>query len=76
MDLTPKDYQQMNKLSSPKTKSYITIPSAFVVGGAICTLGQFFINIYSSLGLAQDIASSAASCTLVFLSALRTGLNV
>lgn len=76
MDLTPKDYQQMNKLSSPKTKSYITIPSAFVVGGAICTLGQFFINIYSSLGLAQDIASSAASCTLVFLSALLTGLNV
>jgi stage V sporulation protein AC len=46
------------------------------VGGAICTLGQVFINWYTSLGLEKTDASGAASQTLVVLAAVLTGLSI
>lgn len=49
---------------------------AFVVGGLICVLGQVFINLYRQAGLAETEAATGASITLVFLSALLTGLGV
>ena len=76
MAFTPKDYNEMSKQASPPTKSYRTIPTAFLVGGLICTLGQAFTNLYLSLGLEQDAASAATSVTLVFLSILLTGLRI
>lgn len=76
MQLTAKEYEKLNKKASKNTKSYITIPKAFVIGGLICMLGQGFIDLYKSLGLAELVASTLASVTLVFLAALLTGLNV
>ena len=76
MSITNKDYEQMNKKASPPSKSYINIPMAFLVGGLICTIGQFLLQTYSSLGMPKDIAAAATSVTLVFLSSLLTGLNV
>jgi stage V sporulation protein AC len=49
---------------------------AFLVGGLICTLGQLAINGYTALGLEKKDASTAASMTLVVLSALLTGLSL
>ena len=49
---------------------------AFAVGGAICALGQFIMNGYQSIGLDQTDAGTATSITLIFLSALTTGLNL
>ena len=46
------------------------------MGGAICCLGQVFLNWYSSLGLDKDMAGTAASMSLVALSALFTGLSL
>ena len=40
MKLTPQTYQKMAEQASPPTKSWITIPSAFLIGGGICTLGD------------------------------------
>ena len=48
---------------------------AFLVGGAICTLGQAIINLYTALGLTQQDAATATSITMVFLGALLTGLG-
>ena len=50
--------------------------NAFWIGGVICTLGQFLVNRYSALGLEKDLAGTAASMTLVALSALMTGLSL
>jgi stage V sporulation protein AC len=49
---------------------------AFVVGGLICVLGQLLLGGYQSLGLGDKEAGLAVSISLVFLSALATGLNV
>ena len=49
---------------------------AFLVGGAICTLGQLIMDIYLALGLDKEDAGTAMSMTLVALSALFTGLSL
>ncbi len=74
--LTEQEYEQLNKKASPNTKSYITIPSAFLIGGFICLIGQALTNFYISLGVVKDEASALTSISLIFLSALLTGLNV
>jgi stage V sporulation protein AC len=74
--MTNRDYDQFVKKASPNSKSYLNIPKAFVVGGAICTLGQLLLNLYQYLGAPEDLAPTAVSVSLVFLSALHTGLNV
>ena len=50
--------------------------NAFWIGGLICTVGQFFLNWYGKIGLEKDLAGTAASMTLVALSALLTGLSL
>ena len=49
---------------------------AFLVGGLICTGGQALRRAYLSLGLDEDVAGGAVSVTLIFLSALFTGLGL
>jgi len=55
---------------------YKTLPMAFLVGGSICTIGEAFLNIYSMMGLSQEDAGALTSMTLIFLSALFTGLKL
>lgn len=76
MPVSQKEYCEMVKKASPNSKSCIDIPCAFVIGGLICVIGQALTDFYSYLGF--DDRTSAAWCTvtLVFLSALLTGLGV
>lgn len=53
-----------------------TIPMAFLIGGGICTLGEALLNMYTALGFSQDGAGALTSITLIFLSALFTGLKL
>lgn len=73
--MTAKDFNAAAKKASPNSKSWKTIPMAFCIGGLICVLGQGIINIARTFGLDPDSASACASISLVFLSALLTGLN-
>lgn len=76
MAITPNDYNEMTKKASPNSKSYKSIPLAFLFGGIICSIGQFLTNLYQSMGLELETASTCASVSLIFLAALLTGLNV
>lgn len=76
MKLSNKEYDKLVKAASPKTKSLKTIPCAFLIGGAICTLGEGLLNLYAYLGLSEKNAGIVTSITLVFLSALLTGLRL
>ena len=66
----------MTKQASPGTKSYKTIPMAFLIGGLICVIGQALTNWYKSMGMDTDTASAVTSVTLVFTAALLTGLDL
>ena len=74
--MTEKQYGKLVQELSPPSPIGKDCLWAFLVGGLICTLGQFFINWYTSLGLEKQDASTAASMTLVALSALTTGLSL
>lgn len=76
MEMSPQEYQQYVKQRSPKSPIFKNTAIAFLAGGAICTLGQLIQNGYVSLGMARVDAGTATSVTLVFLSALFTGLNL
>lgn len=71
-----KKYNQYVEQVTPKHNPWINIAWAFVVGGALCTLGQVLLNLYQSLGASKEDAALYETITLVFLSALFTGLNL
>lgn len=74
--MTEKEYQKLVEQISPKSPMGKDCLGAFVVGGIICAIGQFFINYYTKLGLDKDAAGTAASMTLVVISAILTGLSL
>ena len=74
--MTEREYGRLVKQMSPKSPMWKDCLKAFCVGGLICTLGQVFMNWYASLGLEKELAGTAASMSLVALSALLTGLSL
>lgn len=75
-DMTDREYADYVRKLSPRSPLGKDCVWAFAVGGLICTLGQALNNLYQWLGLGEKPAGLAVSVTLVFLSALATGLNV
>ena len=74
--MTPREYDKLvSRMASPSPMGRDCL-NAFLVGGLICTLGQLLITGYKAIGLEKTDASTAASMTLVFLSALLTGLSL
>ncbi len=70
-------YQEYVEQMTPKKNIWWQMVKAFVVGGLICVLGQFILNIATSrFGLDKETAGTWCSVILVFLSVLFTGLNV
>ena len=75
MDMSPREYQDYVKNLQKKSPLLKDMALAFVIGGAICVVGQLIQTGWLML-LPPDDASSATSISLVFLSALFTGLNL
>ena len=76
MEMTPREYQQYVQSMAKKSPIVKDTLLAFVIGGAICVLGQLIQNGWAAAGLGKQASGTATSCTLVFLSALLTGLNL
>lgn len=74
--MTEKQYQKLTEEMAPKSPMGRDCIGAFVIGGLICVVGQVFLNLYASLGLDKETSGTAASMTLVALSALLTGLSL
>ena len=74
--MTEREYGRLVQKMSPNSPMGKDCINAFWIGGLICTLGQVFVNWYGDLGLSKTDAGTAASMTLVALSALLTGLSL
>ena len=74
--MTEKEYGKLISNMAPKSPIVKDCVNAFWIGGLICSIGQVFLNFYKNIGLDQDMAGTAASMTLVVLSALLTGLSL
>lgn len=49
---------------------------AFIIGGAICVLGQALCDVYMMWDMNEKDSATLASVTLIFLTSLLTGLGV
>ncbi len=77
MKMTNEEYSEFIKSRGPRSPLWGDLIKAFVVGGLICCLGQGLSLLFTdAAGLDEKSASTAVSMSLVFLSALLTGLNV
>ena len=76
MKMSTQEYSKYIKEKSPKSKTFIHIFMSFIFGGSICTLGQALINLYIYLGIDKELSGTICSMTLIFLSALLTGLGL
>ena len=74
--MTEREYGKLVEELSPNSPMGKDCLLAFVIGGLICALGQVFLELYGKLGLEKENAGTAASMTLVALSALLTGLSL
>lgn len=70
------EYQAYVEQKTPKNNVYVNMIKAFLVGGAICLLGQAILNFFKGQGLSQEMAGSWCSLILVLLSVLLTGFNI
>ena len=76
INMTEKEYNRLVTEMAPKSPIGKDCVKAFVIGGLICTLGQAFISLYTHLGMDKADAGTAASMSLVVLSAFFTGLSL
>ena len=76
MDMSPREYQAYIKKKQEPSPLVKNVVIAFVVGGAICVLGQLLTNGFKSMGLDTEDAGTATSISLVFLSAVLTALGL
>lgn len=74
--MTEKAYAKLVAQVAPPSPMAKDCLMAFLVGGAICALGQGIVNGYCWLGMEKGDAATACSMTLVALSALFTGLSL
>ncbi|WP_110463053.1 stage V sporulation protein AC [Ruminiclostridium sufflavum] len=73
---TKEEYAEHVKRASPNSKIFINIIKAFIVGGLICDIGQFIINMLKARGLDSEVVSNITSIIMIFLGALLTALNI
>jgi stage V sporulation protein AC len=49
---------------------------AFLIGGLLCCLGQLLFALFSRLGLDEKSAGTLVTVSLIFLSAVLTGIGI
>ena len=75
MNITKEEYAALVRQRAKKSPLGRDMTWAFLVGGAICALGQYLMGFYRRLGLDLDMAGTAVSGTLIGAAARLTGLG-
>lgn len=71
-----KNYIRYVHSFAPPTHHFKTCGRAFLVGGLICCVGQFFRFLLEFAGLSGDVLAGTVSAILIFSGVLLTGLGV
>ena len=76
MNMTNEEYGKMVKQLSPASPIVKDVCLAFLIGGAICCVGQAASDVFELIGFEERDAGTWASIAMVFLGALLTGLGL
>ncbi|MBR5521139.1 MAG: stage V sporulation protein AC [Oscillospiraceae bacterium] len=75
MKINKKEYSYMVEQASPPSHLGKNCLWAFIIGGSICTLGEWLYKFYKNIGFIMSDARLMASISLVGLAAVLTGLG-
>lgn len=70
------EYQKIVDRKSPNSKLTKNCVKAFLIGGIICTIGQYFLSFYKSMNMSEELAGSATSISMILISVLLTGFDI
>ena len=77
MNYNKEDYLSYVELKSPNSKIVKNCLLAFLIGGAICVIGQAISDLYTKVfEIDKETSKALVSVTMIFLGALFTGLNL
>lgn len=76
MSTSNKEYDKMAKKASPNSPKLVNCLKAFISGGLICTLGQFFNYGFERLGLSETYVKALTPTALIIIAAVLTGIGV
>lgn len=69
-------YDQRVKQASPGSPLALNCLKAFIVGGAICLLGELCFSLFSSWKMDEKTAATCVSVLLIVFTAALTGIGV
>jgi stage V sporulation protein AC len=69
-------YSDLVKQRSKNSRSARNGVKAFLIGGAICAIGQGIVEAYQAAGLDEKTAGTLCSCTLIAIGVILTALHL
>ncbi len=69
-------FKTISEQTNPKPKIVRNCTRAFLVGGAICTIGQIFQELLMKYGFQEEEVKMLLPIIMVFLGALLTGVGI
>ena len=76
MSTSDKEYSKMAEKASPNSPKITNCIKAFILGGAICTFGQFLNFIFERMGFSEDYVKALTPSVLIIITAILTGIGV
>lgn len=74
--MTKENYSELVKKRSRNSNSGLNCLKAFLIGGAICTIGQGILELFLTLELSENDAKTLTSVSLIFIGVLLTALHL
>lgn len=71
-----KTYTEYAEARAKKSNVLLDCIKAFLIGGIICCIAQAFLDLYKYLGISEEDAKILASCSIVLITAILTGLDI
>lgn len=71
-----KDFEVLSNKMKPKPKIFRNCVRAFIIGGIICVIGQFIMNMLIKFGVSKEDASTWLPIIMIFIGAFLTGIGV
>ena len=71
-----KDFEILSNKMKPKPKVFKNCVRAFIIGGLICVIGQFILNMLIKFGVPKDDATTWLPIIMIFIGAFLTGIGV
>lgn len=73
--MTKENYSKLVEKRSRNSRIWLDCLKAFLIGGAICTIGQGILELFLLLELSEKDAKTLTSVTLIFIGVLLTALH-